>query len=91
VYVDKDVRVYILINFFLGWIVRIYHNLTNNDDLKLFSEDHVDLCNATEIIRMRNLGDLFAMTWRWVINSFSIASYVIRSFFNYYFFTVTFT
>lgn len=75
-YVDKDVRVYILINFFLGWIVRIYHNLTNNDDLKLFSEDHVDLCNATEIIRMRNLGDLFAMTWRWVINSFSIASYV---------------
>nr|CAH0101595.1 unnamed protein product [Daphnia galeata] len=50
-----------------GWTVRIYHNLTSSEDLKIFSEDfHVDLCNATEIIQMRNLGDLFAMTWRWL-------------------------
>ncbi len=27
---------------------------------------HVDLCNVTEITRKHNLGNLFAMTWRWV-------------------------
>jgi hypothetical protein len=32
------------------------------------SRDHIDLCNATEIISKRQLGDLFEMTWRWVYN-----------------------
>ena len=58
-----------------GWIVRIYHNLSiDNDKIEnwkhveksLQFESHVDLCNASEIIQKRNLGDVFAMTWRWV-------------------------
>ena len=61
-----------------GWVVRIYHNLKSdnveswtilNNILDLgsnSSRDHIDLCNATEIIRNRQLGDLFEMTWRWV-------------------------
>ncbi|XP_046637085.1 uncharacterized protein LOC124315451 [Daphnia pulicaria] len=57
-----------------GWTVRIYHNLTTNDDesweiLKNTLDlggSHVDLCNATEIIKQRNLADIFAMTWRWL-------------------------
>jgi len=49
--------------------VRIYHNFT--DDIEklesLFQlDDHVDLCNSTRIIQNLNLGDIFAMTWRWV-------------------------
>ncbi|KAK4028302.1 hypothetical protein OUZ56_017582 [Daphnia magna] len=28
--------------------------------------DHIDLCNATELIKKLNLADLFAMTWRWL-------------------------
>jgi hypothetical protein len=64
--------------------VRIYHNLTSSDDLKIFSEDvHVDLCNVTEIIRIRKLGDLFAMTWRWVINDFLI--YIILFLKNFFY------
>ncbi|KAI9559234.1 hypothetical protein GHT06_016023 [Daphnia sinensis] len=56
-----------------GWVVRIYHNLTKQDDetwsiinntLNLGS--HIDFCNATEIIQNRKLADLFAMTWRWL-------------------------
>ncbi|KAI9563629.1 hypothetical protein GHT06_011093 [Daphnia sinensis] len=27
---------------------------------------HVDLCNAAEIVNIRKLGDIFAMTWRWL-------------------------
>ncbi|XP_046459065.1 uncharacterized protein LOC124205651 isoform X1 [Daphnia pulex] len=57
-----------------GWIVRIYHNLTTDDveswEILKKSLDlggrHVDLCNATEIIQQQNLGDIFAMTWRWL-------------------------
>ena len=61
-----------------GWVVRIYHKL-RSDDVESWtilnnildlgsnsSRDHIDLCNATEIIRNRQLGDLFEMTWRWV-------------------------
>ena len=49
--------------------MRIYHNFT--DDIEklesLFQlDDHVDLCNSTRIIQNLNLGDIFAMTWRWV-------------------------
>nr|CAH0110641.1 unnamed protein product [Daphnia galeata] len=56
-----------------GWIVRIYYNMTSEDventnviwkTLDLGS--HVDLCNVTEITRKHNLGNLFAMTWRWL-------------------------
>ncbi len=60
--------------------MRIYHNLTSDDveswkavekvlDLGAnnVSRDHIDLCNATEIIKNRKLGDIFAMTWRWVL------------------------
>lgn len=28
--------------------------------------DHIDLCNATELIKKLKLADIFAMTWRWV-------------------------
>lgn len=62
--------------WFWGWIVRIYHNLTNVDaESWKFLENisnigsHVDLCNATEIIKQQNLADIFAMTWRWVNKS----------------------
>ncbi|KZS10272.1 uncharacterized protein LOC116936196 [Daphnia magna] len=56
-----------------GWVVRIYHNLTMDDDegWKVLENtidfgDHIDLCNATELIKKLNLADLFAMTWRWL-------------------------
>ncbi|XP_045028866.1 uncharacterized protein LOC116920980 [Daphnia magna] len=56
-----------------GWVVRIYHNLTMDDDegWKVLENtidfgDHIDLCNATELIKKLNLTDLFAMTWRWL-------------------------
>ncbi|EFX64306.1 hypothetical protein DAPPUDRAFT_305121 [Daphnia pulex] len=61
-----------------GWVVRIYHKLRSDDvdSWKILnnildlgsnsSRDHIDLCNATEIIRNRQLGDLFEMTWRWL-------------------------
>ncbi|KAI9562940.1 hypothetical protein GHT06_010396 [Daphnia sinensis] len=56
-----------------GWVVRIYHNLTMDDDegWKVLENtidfgDHIDLCNATELIKKHNLADLFAMTWRWL-------------------------
>ena len=59
--------------------MRIHHELRSDDveSWKVFnkvldsgtnsSRDHIDLCNATEIIRNRKLGDLIEMTWRWVI------------------------
>ncbi len=56
----------------LGWTVRIYHNLSidDNESWRIFESTfpakHIDLCNATQIIEDRNLGDIFAMTWRWV-------------------------
>ncbi|XP_057368441.2 uncharacterized protein LOC130689516 [Daphnia carinata] len=56
-----------------GWVVRIYHNLTmdNDEGWKILENsiafaDHIDLCNATEVIKKLNLADLFAMTWRWL-------------------------
>lgn len=64
----------------LGWVVRIYHELKSDDvsswkvfnkvlDLGVFNvnSDFIDLCNATQIIKERQLGDIFEMTWRWVI------------------------
>lgn len=36
-------------------------------DLAIGREQYIDLCNVTEIIKERQLGDIFAMTWRWVI------------------------
>jgi hypothetical protein len=60
----------------IGWVVRIYHQLRSddveswkalNDVLDLESNgDHIDLCNATQVIRNLQLGDIFEMTWRWV-------------------------
>ncbi len=60
--------------------MRIYHNLTSDDveswrmlnqvlDLAISREQYIDLCNVTEIIKERQLADIFAMTWRWVIIS----------------------
>ncbi|XP_032783041.2 uncharacterized protein LOC116920961 [Daphnia magna] len=56
-----------------GWVVRIYHNLTmdDNDGWKVLENtidfgDHIDLCNATELIKKLKLADIFAMTWRWL-------------------------
>jgi hypothetical protein len=59
-------------------VVRIYHEL-KSDDVESWkvvdkvldlgpnvSRAHIDLCNATQIIKNRKLGDLFEMTWRWV-------------------------
>ncbi len=58
--------------------MRIYNELTSDDveswkvigkvlDLGAnVSRAHIDLCNATQIIKNRKLGDLFEMTWRWV-------------------------
>jgi len=55
---------------FVGWVVRVYHNFTDvdPDELENFFQvnDQVDLCNCTEIIKDLNLGNIFAMTWRWV-------------------------
>jgi hypothetical protein len=63
-----------------GWVVRIYHEL-KSDDVESWrvlnnvldsgtiksSHDHIDLCNTTQVIRNRALGNIFEMTWRWVI------------------------
>ncbi|XP_032798069.1 uncharacterized protein LOC116934719 isoform X2 [Daphnia magna] len=56
-----------------GWVVRIYHNVTKDDgetwnmiNNTLNLGNHIDFCNATEIIRNRKLADIFAMTWRWL-------------------------
>jgi hypothetical protein len=65
--------------FNIGWVVRIYLELRSDDveSWKVFnkvldlgtnsSRDHIDLCNATQVIRNRKLGDIFEMTWRWVL------------------------
>jgi hypothetical protein len=34
-------------------------------DLAISREQYIDLCNVTEIIKERQLADIFAMTWRW--------------------------
>ena len=46
-------------------MVRIYHNLSDASvlDWKL---NHVDLCNVTAIRDEHRLGDMFAMTWRFL-------------------------
>lgn len=58
--------------------MRVYHNLTNEDArnwemlqsvVDLEQNRHVDLCNAAEIVNIRKLGDIFAMTWRWVLHT----------------------
>jgi hypothetical protein len=55
--------------------VRIYLELTSDDveSWKVFNEvvdfknrDYIDICNATQVIIDRKLGDIFEMTWRWV-------------------------
>jgi hypothetical protein len=65
--------------FNIGWVVRIYLELRSDDveSWKVFnnvldlgtnsSRDHIDLCNATQVIMNRKLGDIFEMTWRWVL------------------------
>jgi hypothetical protein len=37
-----------------------------------YSQPYIDFCNVTTIVRNRNLGDIFAMTWRWVKHTFCI-------------------
>ncbi|XP_046632219.1 uncharacterized protein LOC124311892 [Daphnia pulicaria] len=61
-----------------GWVVRIYLELRSDDveSWKVFnkvldlgtnsSRDHIDLCNATQVIMNRKLGDIFEMTRRWL-------------------------
>ncbi|XP_046632183.1 uncharacterized protein LOC124311857 [Daphnia pulicaria] len=56
-----------------GWVVRIYHNITmeNVESWTILNNildlgHHIDLCNATQIIKNRELSDIFAMTWRWL-------------------------
>ncbi len=39
------------------------------------SRDHIDLCNATQVIMNRKLGDIFEMTRRWVLILKLIALY----------------
>ena len=52
--------------------MRIYHNLTEDNDMTLINQlfssySHVDLCNASIIVQGRNLpSQLFAMTWRFL-------------------------
>lgn len=64
--------------------MRIYHNLTRGSESwrllhkTFFNENHIDLCNATEVIEDQNLGNIFSMTWRWVSK---ISSFLL-SFFN---------
>ena len=78
-YIIQVIWYHLFVCTWVGWVVRIYHEL-RRDDMESWkilnhildlgtnsSRDHIDLCNATEIIRNRNLGDLFEMTWRWVL------------------------
>ena len=51
----------------------MYHNLTETDgsswqllENAFSSLEHVDLCNASQIIEQWQLGDLFPMTWRFL-------------------------
>jgi hypothetical protein len=30
------------------------------------NQQYIDLCNVTMVVENRKLGDIFAMTWRWV-------------------------
>jgi hypothetical protein len=86
-FVFNNRGIYVMFVFFWlqGWIVRIYHNLTNDvadrNAWKILENilnlgNHVDLCNATEIIEKRNFGDLFGMTWRWVM-AFKTTQYTL--------------
>ena len=54
-----------------GWIARIYHNASTEDQVNVVNRmfgrfHHVDLCNATRVIHDLSLGDIFAMTWRFL-------------------------
>ena len=59
---------------YAGWIMRIYHNITEENDMTLINQffssySHVDLCNTSIIVQGRNLpsaSHLFAMTWRFL-------------------------
>ncbi len=57
----------------LGWIVRIHHNFTSDDEKLLDTFDayeNVDICNTTDIIQdpFKFNSNLFAKTWRWVMD-----------------------
>jgi hypothetical protein len=64
--------------YYLGWIVRIYHNLTREaDEISSWKTlekavgsagNHVDLCNVTEIVANRQMAKAYLnpTTWRWV-------------------------
>ncbi len=65
-------------HFAKGWVVRIYLELTSDDveSWKVFNEvvdfknrNYIDICNATQVIINRKLGDIFEMTWRWVYSN----------------------
>lgn len=63
----------------IGWMVRIFHKLTMDDDegWKVLESaidfgDRINLYNATELIKKLNLAYLFAMTWRWVSHSLKL-------------------
>jgi hypothetical protein len=65
-------------SFAKGWVVRIYLELTIDDveSWKVFNEvvdfknrNYIDICNATQVIINRKLGDIFEMTWRWVYSN----------------------
>lgn len=81
------------------WVIRIYHNLTRDDkSWRLFQNtfqeagSHVDLCNATQIIHDRELGNIFSMTWRWVnSNDYIILNFILLWNAHHNYITVTFT
>ena len=51
--------------------VEVWKMLKNALELdSKYSQMHIDFCNVTTIVRNRKLGDLFAMTWRWVKHIF---------------------
>ncbi len=58
--------------------MRIYLELTSDDmeSWKVLNEvvdfknrDYIYICNATQVIINRKLGDIFEMTWRWVYSN----------------------
>ena len=62
-----------MFNCSAGWTVRVYHNISESDVsswqvlVDAFSSlEHVDLCNASQIMDEWQLGDLFPMTWRFL-------------------------
>jgi hypothetical protein len=84
-------QIKLMINHIIGWVVRIYHNLTTDDaenwktltdmveKARINNRNHIDLCNVSIIARNRKLGDMFAMTWRWVMENDCIIGIIYKA------------